>query len=174
MRCPSKRLILTRPVRGQRRTALLLSAVALMLIPVPAQAHQSLNERSGNVSCTSLQTTSGNAALDHSFETIQVTAGPAGCFPNYNPQVLGPNGYQLGGLFYHDGVGPCYGTGQITNSVSASSLQWRSFRDVFFDGCNRGLGVNTYITMDTWFYSFNGAYFQSGNWRPAVGHCHCP
>ncbi len=161
---------------------LLATAIgAGMAFAPPAAAHNSYQVRSGSVKCLPGQTTVGYAGIDHAYERITVYAGnPANGSCNFTSRYNAPPGWlYLGGQFYHDGVPPsCVGTGLIGNSRWTTELVWQSYADIWFYGCNRGAGVNTYITMDTTFYSYDTyggrAQWDSGAWRPAVGHCHCP
>lgn len=171
--------------RAPAKMLVWLTAVASMvmgsaLTAPSASAHPSYTAHEASVTCLPGQTTIGYSGLDHSYERMSVYAGdPATGTCDFARQYNAPPGWlAVDGQFYHDGVGPCTGTGLIQNSGWATQLTWDSNVDVFWSGCNRGVGVNTYITMDSTWYSYDTwggrAQWDSGSRRPAEGHCHCP
>ena len=65
------------------------------------------------------------------------------------------------------------------NGTTTAALRTHVPRDVFWDGCNFGVGVWVDISMDTWHWSAYGSYWYPnwGGWpgiRPTTHHCHCP
>lgn len=179
--------------RGERRHWVALGlALALVLAQASsASAHGSLASRSGwmeqNVNG---QCTWSWSYQDHSYHQIGVASYLEYDFGSVWTQSCAKQWSRPGGHlilraeWYHDGIGPCALTstsgpwpGWISNPGDSAVSYYEWSGDVWFLGCNRGAGVNTWVTMDTWQYVWGsrGSNRWVGGWaRPAQGHCHCP
>lgn len=164
---------------GQRAKVIAVAAAVLTLMAgTPAQAHDSLSSFGGvvwrggtsqNPQCIQAiaKQNHGGALLSRYVETDSM---------GYCGQYLWrPKGYiaQRGSVYY-DGQF-CFAGGWIYSQSDGIYMTYSSNYDVWRD-CNRGPGVNTYITHDTQHavVSIAGAWIVADAPRPTTGHCHCP
>lgn len=71
----------------------------------------------------------------------------------------------------------CGSVGWIYSPTGIKTYQQFNNWDIwsyFGNACNNGVGVNVYITIDSWQYAMENGVWQGGVWRPATWHCRCP
>lgn len=148
-----------------------LAVVALSAVTVaPAVAHDAQRSRSGMIGGISGQCTQGGVTQDHTWHYIvtyvtNCSNQVQGWFAQYQEVYKSPGGGQPGTF--------CFSEGWFQSPAKQNSFA-RFYGDDMWGRCNLWPNPYTFISVDSWQYSWTNDYvgWVGGAWRPATFHCH--
>lgn len=142
-----------------------------MLVPQPATSHPSTEDRYRQVYSEPGFCVLANARQDHTWHRMETTTrNSCGAFATTHTQY---QQYYKVPTWGAPGT-YCFSEGWHQSPPNVTS--WVKFYDYdIWYWCNNGGGVNVWLSIDSWQYSYKPNYgFVGAPWRPASRHCHCP
>lgn len=164
--------------RRKRKAVVAVSVAAIALTVLPqqvAQAHSTWGYGVRMVWQTSNFCVRGSGAQTHNWHIIETQTTTSNC----SAALWRNAGYIRHRAEWYVNGRYCHYIPEQVMSNSDWIARTEYPVDVFWRGCNNGVGVHVWITMDTWHWAAFGAYWYPnwGGWpgiRPVTGHCHCP
>lgn len=156
---------------------LLLAALVLGNPMTAASAHDSVGARGGRLFSSPTICVDGAVVQNHGYHWMQTTALGGGRTCDWGPVRTWHTQYQE---YYKTAVwgqpGTYCGFRGWNQSPDGGHVDYVLVNnwDIWHMPCNNGAGVNVWISIDSWQYSWWNNTWNGGAWRPATAHCHCP